>query len=120
MLTCNFILAGILAAISDLWVTKRVNNKSNQKSLQNSYHPYLSKALLKVSSKSSKCLPGVLKDVDVFDGAGDGVRVIIISIGSFTESFIKIQQQEPPQDSTCHPSVFLESWRTWMIVMELS
>ena len=100
-------------------LTERVNNKSNQKSLQNSYHPYLSEALLKVSSMSSKCLPGVLKDVDVFDGAGDGVRVIIISIGSFTKSFNNIQLQEPHQDSTYHPSVFLESWRTWMIVMEL-
>ena len=67
------------------------NRQLYLKFLQNSYHPYLSEAVLKVSSISSKCLPGVLKDVDVFDGAGDGVRLIIISIGSFTESFNKIQ-----------------------------
>ena len=82
-------------------LTERVNNKSNQKFLQNSYHPYLSEAVLKVSSISSKCLPGVSKDVDVFDGAGDGVRVIIISIESFTESFIKNKHQKPP----CYVSV---------------
>ena len=40
---------------------------------------------------SSKSLTGVLEDVDVLDGAGDGVRVLIISSRSFTESFIKIQ-----------------------------
>ena len=31
--------------------------------------------------------------MDVLDGAGDGIRVIIISIKSFPESFIKIQHQ---------------------------
>ena len=33
-------------------------------------------------------LPGGLEDTDVLDGAGDGVRVLMISIRSFTESFI--------------------------------
>ena len=59
-----------------------------------SYYPSL--AFLKVSSNqdptsktspslhlSSKSLPGVLEDMDVLDGAGDGVRVIIISIKVF-------------------------------------
>ena len=57
--------------------------------------------------------------MDVLDGAGDGVRVLIISMRSFTESFIKIQHQEPHQDSTYPPSLFLESWRMWMFLMEL-
>ena len=42
---------------------------------------------------SSKSLPGVLEDMDVLDGAGDGVRVLIISLGSFTENFIKVKDQ---------------------------
>ena len=39
--------------------------------------------------------------------------------GSFTESFIKIHHKEACQDSTYPPSLFLESWRTWMFLMEL-
>ena len=66
-----------------------------------------------------KSLPRVLNDVDVLDGTGDGVRVLIISIRSFTESFIKIKNQEPCQDSTYPPSLLLESSRTWMSLMEL-
>ena len=69
--------------------------------------------------KSSKSFPGVLEDSDVLDGAGDGVRVLKTSLGSFTESFIKIQHQEPCQDSKYPPSHFLESWRTVMFLMEL-
>ena len=37
-------------------------------------------------------------DMDVLDGAGDGVRVLIISLGTFTERFIKIQHKESCQD----------------------
>ena len=178
--------------------------KFYQKSLQNSYHPYLSEALLKVGwlwwslrwcqvthnihrkfswmfyqdqrsgtssslNLSSKSLPGFLEDMDVLDGDGDCVRVLILSIigfpesfiksrsnnknltksppilqvpswsherhwcswwswrwcqgnhnihKSFPESFIKVQDQEAYQESTYPPSPFLESWRTWMIVME--
>ena len=44
---------------------------------------------------SSMYLPGVLEDMDVLDGDGDGVKMFIISQGSITESFIKIQHQEP-------------------------
>ena len=63
---------------------------------------------------SSKSLSGVLEDRDVLDRAGDGVRVLIIPLGSFAESFIKILYQEPSQDSKCHRqlSFFLESRRT--------
>ena len=45
-------------------------------------------------------LAGVLDDRDVLDDAGDGVRVLKISLGSSTESFIKIQHQKPSQDCT--------------------
>ena len=47
--------------------------------------------------------------MDDLDGAGDGARVLIISLESFTESFIKIQHQKPHQDSTYPPSLFLVS-----------
>ena len=49
---------------------------------------------------SSKSFPGVLEDRDVLDGAGDGVKVLNISQGSFTKSFIKIQHLEVCQEST--------------------
>ena len=32
---------------------------------------------------------------------------------------IKIEHQEPSQDSTCPLSLFLESWRTWRFLMNL-
>ena len=64
-------------------------------------------------------LPGVLKDMDIHDEAGDGVEVLKISQESFTESFIKIQYKEACQDSTYPPSLFLESWRTGMLLMKL-
>ena len=61
------------------------------------YSIYPREALLKVSSRSnirktsrlhisSKSLPGVLQERDVLDGAGDGVKELNISQGSFTES----------------------------------
>ena len=40
---------------------------------------------------SSKSLHGVLKDMDIPDGPGDGVRWELTSIRSFCESFINIQ-----------------------------
>ena len=113
-------------------------------------------------------LAEVLDDRDVLDDAGDGVRVLKISLkvllkissrsnirnlvmiapilqvsswslvwqecswwcwrwcqgtqnslGSSSESFIKIQHQKPSQDCTYPASHFLESWRTWMFLMEL-
>ena len=68
---------------------------------------------------SSKSFPGVLEDGDVLDGAGDGVKVLNIFQGSFTESFIKIQHLEVCQESTYPPSHFLESWLKGMFLMEL-
>ena len=65
---------------------------------------------------SSKSLPGVL---EVPDKPGVGVRCYGLTFRSFCESFIKIQYQKPCQDSTCPPSLFLESWRTWWFLMNL-
>ena len=56
---------------------------------------------------------------DFPDRAGDGVRVVKISLESFTETFIKIQHQEACQDSTFPPSLFMESWMTGMFLVEL-
>ena len=89
---------------------------------------------------SSKPSPRVLDDVDVLDrvgvgvrvlklslgsftesfitSAGDGVRVLEISLGSLTESFIKIQQKEACQDFTYPQNLLLESWRTGMCLIE--
>ena len=41
---------------------------------------------------------------DVLDGAGDGVMVLKISQGSFTESVIKIYHQEDSRLSSLHIS----------------
>ena len=68
---------------------------------------------------STKSLHGVLEDREVPDGAGDGVRVERTSIQIFAESFLKIQHQEPCQDSTRPPSLFMESCRTGRFLMEL-
>ena len=68
---------------------------------------------------SSKSVPGVLEAFDVLDRAGVGVRVSKISIENFPESFIKIQHHKPHQDSTYPPSLFLESWRPLMFLIEL-
>ena len=67
---------------------------------------------------SSKSHPGVFEDRDVLDGAGDGVKVLNISKGSLTKSFIKIQHLEVCQESTYPPSHFLDSWRKGMFLME--
>ena len=68
---------------------------------------------------SSKSLPGVLEDMEVPEEPGYGVIYEGASIGSFCESYIKIQLQEPCQDSTCPLSLFPESWRTWRFLMNL-
>ena len=68
---------------------------------------------------SSKSLPGVLEDMEVPDAPGDGLRWKRKSKRSFPESFMKIGHQKPSQDSTCHPSLFLEFWRTWRFLMYL-
>ena len=61
---------------------------------------------------SSKSPPGVLEDMEAPDKLGDGVRLAGAFYGSFSKIFIKIEHQEPSQDSTCPLSLFLESWRT--------
>ena len=68
---------------------------------------------------SSKFLPGVLEDMEVPDAPGDGLRWKRTFKRSFPESFIKIGHQKPCQDSTCPPSLSLESWRTWRFLMVL-
>ena len=87
-------------------------------------HPY--KASLKVLSIFSirnhiKTLPSslFLEDREAPDRAGDGDRVEITSIQSFNEGFIKIQLQEPCQDSPCPPSLFKETWRTGRFLIDL-
>ena len=60
-----------------------------------------------------------MKERDVLDGARDGVRVLKISLESFKESFIKIQHHEACQDSIYRPSLFLESLRTGMLLMDI-
>ena len=66
-----------------------------------------------------KSLPGVLKDMDIHNEARDGDKVLKISHGNFTESFINIHHQEACQDSIYPPSLFLESWRTRVFLIEL-
>ena len=68
---------------------------------------------------SSKSIPGVLEERVDLDGAGDGVMLLKISQGSFTESLIKIQHQEACEDSTYPPSLILESFRTGKFLMDL-
>ena len=41
------------------------------------------------------------------------------SIGSVCESFINVWHWDPCQDSTCPPSLFLESRRTWTFLIDL-
>ena len=92
------------------------------------YSKYPWEALLKISSRSkseslsrlhlsSNSIHGLLKDRDVLDEAG--VRLLNVSQGSFTESFIKIQHLEACQDTTYPPSQSLESWRKGLFFMEL-
>ena len=53
------------------------------------------------------------------DAPGDGLRWKRKSKRSFPESFMKIGHQKLCQDSTCHPSLFLVSRRTWRFLMYL-
>ena len=68
---------------------------------------------------SSKYLHGVFEDTEFSDAPGDGLRWKRTSKRGFPESFMKIEHQKPCQDSTCPPSLFLESWRTWRFLMNL-
>ena len=68
---------------------------------------------------SSKSLPGVLEDMEVPDESGNGFWWLRIPLESITENFIKIGHQEPCQNSTYPPNLFLESWRTWRFLTNL-
>ena len=60
-----------------------------------------------------------MEERDVLDGAGDGVMILKLSQGYFTESFIKIHHKEACKDYKYHQSFFLESWGTWRFLMDL-
>ena len=63
---------------------------------------------------SSKSFPGVFEDRDILDGTGDGLRVLNISKGSFTQvSSWSLSRLTFP------PSLFFESWRTGMFLVDL-
>ena len=88
---------------------------------------------------SGKLFNEVFYDIEVPDAAGDGPRYKEQSLRIFcvmtpptswslprvledvevSESFMKIGHQKACQDSTCPPSLFLESWRTWRVLMHL-
>ena len=55
---------------------------------------------------------------EIYQAVMYGVRVLEISLGSLTESFIKIQQKEACQDFTYPQNLLLESWRTGMCLIE--
>ena len=66
---------------------------------------------------STKSLPGFLEERDVLDGAGDGVIVLKISQGSFTEGFIKIQHQEGGDFKSRNA---FDGGRDWVRVLKIS
>ena len=68
---------------------------------------------------SSKCPPGVLEDMEVPDTPPCGVKRSNMVLGMFCESFMTIGALKGRQDSSCPPSVLLESWRTWMFLTHL-
>ena len=57
-----------------------------------------------------------MKEMEVPGKPGDGVIWHVSTLRYSCENFIQIQHQEPNQDSTCPPSPFLESWRTWRLL----
>ena len=83
------------------------------------FHQYLTTGTMSRLHLSSKSLPGFKEDMDIPDEPGDGDRWEGTSIRSVSESFIRIRHQEPCQDSTCPPSLFLDSRRTWTFPMDL-
>ena len=66
-----------------------------------------------------KYLPGVLNDMENPNEPGDVLNSKTAAFRSFFKSFIKIECMQPCQDSTCHLSHFLESWKTWSFMMNL-
>ena len=54
-----------------------------------------------------------ITDMEVPDTPPGGVKRSNLVLRMFGENFMKIGALKGHQDSTCPPSVFLESWRTW-------
>ena len=65
---------------------------------------------------SSNVSSQILGNIDIPEMVSDGREHLHISV---CESFIKICHQEPCQDSTCPPSLFQVSRRTWTFLMNL-
>ena len=57
--------------------------------------------------------------LDVPETLGDGVGRVEASLGMFLASLKMIGWQKACQDSSCPPSLLLESWRTWMFLRHL-
>ena len=68
---------------------------------------------------SSKFPPGVLEDMVDPNTPPCGVKRSNLVLRMFGESFMKIGALKGHQDSTCPPSVLLESWRTWRFLIPL-
>ena len=83
------------------------------------FHPNPTSGSLSRLYLSSKSLPWVLEDMEVPDKTVDGVLWHVSTLWLYCENFIQIQYQEACQDSTCPPSPFLESFRTWWYLMNL-
>ena len=66
---------------------------------------------------SSKSLPGVLEDMEVPDRDDFGGRPSTQVIWMVCESLMGIGHVEGHQDSARPPSLLLESWRTWRLLI---
>ena len=57
--------------------------------------------------------------MEVPDTPPGGVKRSNLVLRMFGENFMKIGALKGRQDSTCPPSVLLESWRTWRFLINL-
>ena len=57
--------------------------------------------------------------LDVLETLGDGVGRVETSLGMFPASLTMIGSEKACQDSSCPPSLLLESWRTKMFLRYL-
>jgi len=57
--------------------------------------------------------------MEVPDTPPGGVKRSNLVLRMFGENFMKIGALKGHQDSTCPPSVLLESWRTWRFLIPL-
>ena len=83
------------------------------------FHPNPTLRSLLILYLSFKSLPWVMEDIEVPEEPGNSVIWHVSTLWSCCENFIKIQHQEPYQDSTCPPSPFQESWRKWRSLTNL-